>query len=184
MKSASDIVMKLLGVLLLTAAVLTGCQPSSESAANDDKEPTQSTTSYEVLEPETWVGERLPILKDIDISKQLKKGAWLVLFYHYDCSECVTAIKEYKSYAADLAGNGDLLKIAFIEVPPYGKSVVRNNPNYVVGKLLDIKEWFIATPAVVLLEDNKVRNSWEQEVPDFDTILEKNVSTKLLMPSL
>jgi len=67
--------------------------------------------------------------------------------------------------------NKDFVKIALIEVPPYGRSVLENNTNYSVGKLLDIKEWFISTPAVILLENGIVRNSWEEKTPDIDAIL-------------
>lgn len=135
-------------------------------------EPAKVTGGYEVLEPDRWVGKELPIFKDIDIGKQLKKGTWLVLFYHYDCPECVKTIGKYQRIASDLIGNGDLLKIAFIEIPPYGRSVVNNNPNYTVGKLSDIKEWFITTPAVVLLDNSMVRNSWEEKAPDLDAVLQ------------
>jgi len=139
-------------------------------------EPTKSTSKYEVLEPETWVGQELPILKDIDIGKQFKKDTWLVLFYHYDCPDCITTIKEYQRYAIDLAGNGDALKIAFIEIPPYGRSIVRNSPDYAVGKLLDTKEWFVTTPAIVLLESSTVQAAWEGKAPDLDAVL-RNVAT-------
>jgi len=136
----------------------------------------KSTSEYEVLEPEAWVGQELPILKDIDIGKQFKKDTWLVLFYHYDCPDCITTIKEYQRYATDLAGNGDALNIAFIEVPPYGESIIRNSSDYAVGKLLDTKEWFVTTPAIVLLESSTVQAAWEGKVPDLDAVL-RNVAT-------
>ena len=138
--------------------------------------PAKSTASYEVLELAEWVGKKLPILGDIDIGKQLKKSTWLVLFYHYDCPECEKAIREYQHKAKDLAENKDLLKIAFIEVPPYGRSMVNSNPNYAVGKLSDIKEWFITTPAAVLLENSTVRAVWEGKAPALDAVL-RNVAT-------
>ena len=134
-------------------------------------EPAKITGGYEVLEPETWIGRELPIIDYIDIGDKLRKGNWLVLLFHHDCPDCVTAIRTYQRMAVDLAGNGDFLKIAFIEVPPYSRSLVRNNSSYTAGKLLDIKEWFITTPAVVLLDDSMVRNSWEQVAPDLDAVL-------------
>jgi thiol-disulfide isomerase/thioredoxin len=133
--------------------------------------PAKVTGGYEVLEPEEWIGKKLPIIEDIDISKELKKGTWLVLFFHYDCPDCITAIREYQRNASDLAGNEDFLKIAFVEVPPYGRSVANNNSTHTIGKLSDIKEWFITTPAVVLLDDSMVRNSWEEKAPDLDAVL-------------
>ena len=75
-------------------------------------EPEKGTSSYEVLEPETWVGEKLPILEYIDIGKSLKKGNWVVLFYHHDCPDCARAIARYQQMARDLAGNEDFLRMA------------------------------------------------------------------------
>jgi hypothetical protein len=31
--------------------------------------------SYEILEPETWIGRELPILEHVDIGKQFKEGS-------------------------------------------------------------------------------------------------------------
>jgi hypothetical protein len=143
-------------------------------------EPAKSTSEYEVLEPETWVGRKLPILENIDIGKQLNKGTWLVLFYHYDCPDCVIAIKEYQHYAADLAGNGDAFKIAFIEVPPYGPSIKDENCCCTHGSLNSTKEWFIATPVVVLLTDGWVEEIWKVNVPDLNTIFEKLANANLI----
>jgi hypothetical protein len=55
-------------------------------------EPAEVTSQYEVLEPETWVGKKLPILEHIDIGEKLSKGNWLILLYHHDCPDCIKAI--------------------------------------------------------------------------------------------
>lgn len=162
---------RLIGATCFSLAILavTGCVLAFN-------EPAKVANGYEVLEPETWIGKGLPILKYIDISKQIKTSTWLVLFYHYDCPDCVTAISQYQRNAVELVNNEDLLKIAFIEIPPYGRSIVRNSPDYAVGKLLDIKEWFITTPAIVLLEGSTVQAAWEGKVLDLDAVL-RNVAT-------
>lgn len=80
-------------------------------------EPPKITSKYEVLELETWVGKKLPILEHIDIGDQLKKGTWLILLYHYDCPGSGQAIPMYEQMAPDLAGNEDFLRIALIAVP-------------------------------------------------------------------
>jgi hypothetical protein len=137
--------------------------------------PANTTSSYEVLEPETWIGNRLPILAYIDIGQQLEKGNWLVLFYHYDCPDCQKAISKYERVARDNEDSKNFPKVAFIEVPPYGRSIVNASSTYTVGKLSNIKEWFITTPAVILLTNSTVRNSWEQKAPDFDAVV-KNIA--------
>jgi len=146
-------------------------------------QPSKATTTYEVLEPQTWIGKPLPILDHIDIGQQLQTGNWLLLLYHHDCPECIAAIAKYKEMAGDLAGNNDFLQIALIEVPPYGPSLANNLPNCAIGKLPDTKEWFITTPATVLLDGSMVRNSWEEKSPNLDAVL-KNIamSNKLSSP--
>lgn len=135
------------------------------------KKPAKSTSSYEVLEPQTWIGKELPILKYIDISDQLKKGSWLILFYHYDCPDCRKAIAKYeKILETDI--NNFIVRIAFIEVPPYGPKLACQNQLYAIGKLNGLKEWFITTPATVLLKDGVVTHTWEQQITNESNILD------------
>ncbi|NIU14382.1 MAG: hypothetical protein GWN76_10340 [candidate division Zixibacteria bacterium] len=137
--------------------------------------PAKITTSYEVLEPETWVGKKLPILGHIDIAYSLKKGNWLVLLYHHDCPDCAAAIPKYEKMARDFAGNEDFLQIALIEVPPYAQVQASRNSPCVLGRLAAVKQWFVTTPAVALLTDGQVISAWEAKAPDMDTII-KNMA--------
>ena len=143
------------------------------------REPPAITSSYEVLEPETWVGKRLPILEYIDISKRLEKGSWLILFHRHDCPDCARAIAGYEQMARDLAANEDLLQIALIEVPPFGRDPVRRNSSCLLGRLGEEKEWFITTLAVVLLTDRRVESAWQAQAPDLQTIMREMASIAL-----
>ncbi len=133
-------------------------------------EPAMVTSSYEVLEPETWVGKELPILEHIDIAESLKKGTWLVLLYHHDCPDCTRAIARYQQMARDLADNEDFLRIALIAVPPYGQSPVSENSPCILGRLAETKEWFITTPAIVLLQNSTVWDVWEGKTLCFGAV--------------
>ncbi len=135
-------------------------------------EPAKITVSYEVLEPETWVGRKLPILEYIDIGKQLEKGSWLVLLYHHNCPDCAAAILEYEQMARDLAGNEDFLQIALIELPPYGQGPISVDSPCTLGQLAEAKEWFVATPVVGLLFNGRVTSSWEGKTPSLEVILQ------------
>ena len=150
-----------LGILGVTAPIL---------ALN---EPARITSSYEVLEPETWIGKELPILEYIDIAEMLRKGTWLILFYHYDCPDCGWAIPMYERMARDLEGNEDFMRIALIAVPPYGRGPVSENCPCLLGKLPETKEWFVTTPAVALLKDGQVTSAWEEKAQDFDAIVQR-----------
>jgi thiol-disulfide isomerase/thioredoxin len=134
-------------------------------------EPAMITSTYEVLEPQTWIGQELPILDHIDIAEQLRTGTWLILFYHRSCPDCARAIPQYEQMARDLAGNEDFLRIALIAVPPYGRSPVSENSPCTLGRLADVKEWFVTTPVVALLAGGKVTSAWEAQTPDFKAIL-------------
>lgn len=134
-------------------------------------EPATITSTYEVLEPEAWVGQELPILDQIDICDRLGKGTWLLLFYHYDCPDCREAIPKYEQMACDLGGNGDFLRIALVEVPPYGPAVLGTSAFCTLGRLAATKEWFITTPAAALLTNTRVKAAWAQFAPDFDTVI-------------
>ncbi len=140
-------------------------------------EPPQITSRYEVLEPETWVGQKLPILEHIDIADSLKTGTWLILLYHYDCPDCDTAVPMYEQMARELEGNEDFLQIALIAVPPYGQGPVNESCPCTLGRLAETKEWFVTTPAVALLTDGRVTSAWEEKAPDLDTIIQ-NYSKK------
>jgi thiol-disulfide isomerase/thioredoxin len=133
-------------------------------------EPAVVTFSYEVLEPTEWIGKELPILDYIDIDEDLTKGNWLILLYHYDCPDCQEAIVKLEQMARDLQGNEDFLQIALIEMPPYGNVSISENTPCRLGKLPETKEWFGATPIVILLQKNRVKQAWEGESPGIDTL--------------
>jgi hypothetical protein len=119
-------------------------------------EPVKSTSEYEVLEPETWVGKPIPILDYIDIGNQLQKGHWLILFYHHDCPKCQKVISTYKEMFKNYGQVNDSINLFFLEVPPYGKNPIIFNTKYPTGKLSDKKEWFVNTPIGVLVSNGTV----------------------------
>ena len=133
--------------------------------------PAVATSRYEVLEPKTWIGKELPILEHIDIVDQLRKGTWLVLFYHYDCPNCQKVIPQYQQMARDLKGCEDLLRIAFVEMPPYSPEPRSPEPSCAVGRLMNVREWFLTTPSAVLLTKESVQAAWEESVPDLQTVV-------------
>jgi len=169
MKKRSNIVLKILGILLLTTFGVVGCS----SGLNEQGKTTSS--SLEVLEPESWIGTELPILEHIDIAEMLKEGTWLVLLYHYDCPDCIRAIAKYEQAARSLAGNEDIIRIALIAMPPYGKNPISEDCPCTVGRLAPTKDWFVAAPAFALLADGKVKAASEGRAPDLAAIIEKMI---------
>ncbi|HUT31267.1 MAG TPA: hypothetical protein VMX13_15845 [Sedimentisphaerales bacterium] len=182
MSKANNILLKAFGLLLLVGAILKGTQLLTEPGVTTPvlalNEPANTTSSYEILEPETWVGKKLPLIDYIDIGESLEKGNWLILLYHYDCPDCAEAIPKYERMARDLVGNGDFLRIALIEMPPYGPPLAAPDSLCTLGRLANTKQWFVTTPAVVLLVDGRVNHAWEAKAPDFDAILSKIASSE------
>jgi len=134
-------------------------------------EPAAVTSTYEILEPKTWIGKELPILEYIDIGEHLRSGNWLVLFYHHDCPDCRRAIPQCEQMARGLRGNKDVLRIAVIEVPPCGPGALSAASLCVRGHLAKIKEWFVATPVMVLLAEGKIVSTWEIKMPLLDVVV-------------
>lgn len=108
-----------------------------------------------ILEPKSWVGKRLPLLKYIDIGARISRGRWMVVLYAHGCPHCREEIPKYEQLAVGSGPPGGA-RIALVEIPPYDRSgdrlVGRNSP-CLRGRLSDVKEWFVASPVELLLVD-------------------------------
>lgn len=112
-----------------------------------------------VLEPESWVGKPLPLLKHIDIGEELAVGDWLVVLYRHDCSRCEAAIPEYSRTARQLAEGSGGVRLALVELPPYGDTANRFTLEVspcAAGQLTRKKEWFVEVPVEIALRDGRV----------------------------
>jgi len=153
--------------------------------------PPDKTSRYEVVRPEEWTSkepahqgqttsksatEEWPMLKYIDIADSLRSNIAVVLFYHTDCPDCQDAIVRYDQAGRKMVANEGAIRIAFIEVPPYGpqqNSLIPSDTPCLKGKLDSSKEWYnITTPLVVLMVDGSVVKSWLDMAPEFDEILD------------
>jgi hypothetical protein len=112
-------------------------------------EPAHAATALVVLDPDTWPNRPFPLLDEIDGSAPLRDGRWLVILYHFDCSDCRAAIPAYEALA-------DRVHIAFVAMPPLGPSPVADSPAYLSLTLRPDHEWFATTPLVAALQDGSV----------------------------
>lgn len=100
-----------------------------------------------VLEPEQWIGQKLPITKSVDLD--LSSGDWVVLLHRHDCPVCQEMIPKFEQRAA--AGE----RIALVEVPPYGNFeshfATRERACH-YGRLKEDHEWFVQTPVEIRLQ--------------------------------
>ena len=158
--------------------------------------PPERTDKYEVVRPEQRASpepaaaqqisgqettqeqfsQEWPMLKHIDIADSLRSAIAVVLFYHNDCPDCLEAISRYDRAARELAGNEDAIRIAFVEVPPYGPeqdSLIPAETPCLKGRLDSVKKWYVTTPLVVVMLDGQVLGSWQGQAPEFDAIIEE-----------
>lgn len=113
-----------------------------------------------LLEPETWTGKKLPILRylHMDNAAELAKGKWAVILYRHDCPHCR---EELGKMRASLKGT-EPPRMAFVELPPYGPgraAFLPEGKNLFFGKLDDSKSWLIETPVMLTLDGGIVRSS-------------------------
>lgn len=124
-------------------------------------EPATVTSSYEVLEPEEWIGEEMPIMEHIDIAEQLETGKWAVVLYKHNCPHCIYEIHKFGKLAAKLKANGSATRVALIELPPYASSerdVVPLDTACSLGLLNSSKKWIIQVPCAIIIKDGVVVN--------------------------
>ncbi len=135
-------------------------------------EPARVTAEREVLESRTWIDQPLHVINVIEDSAGLQEGNWLVMLFHYDCTDCQETIPQFHEIAENLVGNEDMLRLAQIEVPPYGyRTDLDTSPTFKT-RMDETKEWLIVTPTVVLMSDGIVKYAWEPgTMPTFDDVL-------------
>ncbi len=129
-------------------------------------EPAKVTENYAVLQPDKWVGEEFGLFGQIDIGDYLRDGKWIIMLYRHDCSECHEAMLEYSDLANELADAMGRPVFALVEMPPYEDEPIVMEGSYIEGQLTDEKEWFVATPVMVVIEDGFVLFSSEGIVVD------------------
>jgi hypothetical protein len=156
--------MGLAAVLLLIAFVgVSGglVLASGRFAVLDGETDLDANASLVVLEPEKWMGRRCPLLSYADIGAELSQGRWLVVLYHHDCPRCRAGIPIYEAKGRSAASDPAAPRIAFLAVPPHGTPLWQFAPGLACrqGKLTESKEWFVATPAVVRLQDGVVQET-------------------------
>ncbi len=127
-----------------------------------------------VLQPETWIGKRFPLLPYLEgyserlqpserpLSQRLTEGQWLVVLYYHDCPECQKAIPRFRELVRRSATDSRAPQVALIEIPPYDDQEmmpVLVGPQCTLGRLSDKTEWLVKTPTVSLLDGGIVSQS-------------------------
>lgn len=107
--------------------------------------------SLVVLEPETWVGKRFPLMKHVDGGIDLSQGSWLVVLYRHDCSHCIEVLPRYERAAR--AGGQQVCLVALPPYAPPGLDPVPTGTACARGRLNQDREWFVESPAEIELSN-------------------------------
>jgi hypothetical protein len=112
------------------------------------------------LEPETWVGKKLPLLNYIMASELPKEDVWLILLYNHRCSSCRECVVLYTDLAAEFIEEKNCPKIMLLETPPFEKSIseTAQKANVIYGQLDGARKWHANTPVLLLVDQGTVQN--------------------------
>lgn len=137
-------------------------------------EPARVTAEFEVLEPGTWVDKPLPIMAHMDQADQLQQDNWVIMLFHHDCPDCEKTMPAFEQIADNFVGNEDILKLALVEIPPYGYDEDAHDCACLLARMDRSKKWMVTTPSVLMLTNGVVRHAWEEgTLPTFEEIFEK-----------
>jgi hypothetical protein len=144
----------------LSALVLWSVYFSKTQEARADANLSSLTTgSLVVLNPAAMLHKPFSLFGEIQRANELKKGKWLVIFYHYDCDICLQAIPHYQSLAVAQSNSVDQERIAFVAIPPiapHGEDTIAPSSFYLHLSLRPDHQWLAMTPLVVALKDGIV----------------------------
>jgi len=178
--------MKLLAMVLLAAVVLKGRQLLTEPVVSSS---IWSSRPFLIFQVEFELALGLWFLSGL-----FKKAAWLAAVLCFSVFSVVTLYKGLTGaascgcfgqvhvnpwltlFAIDLPAVIALTMFrtgVSLPLPPFSRDLVRKNSSCLLGRLTEEKEWFITTPAVVLLTDSIVESAWEAQAPDIQTIIER-----------
>ena len=135
----------------------------------EESDPVQKSSAVEQWD---W----LAFVVEDDVRNQISEGMAVVLMYHHDCPTCAEVVPAYSAYYKEMNAQGNhAFKIAFLAVPPYGKTgPVPADTTCILGTLTDAEKWELMSPYVVVLLDGELMKTWEQgTAPDADKILDE-----------
>jgi hypothetical protein len=141
----------LIGYLAIACVVIATPHPAGDSVSG------AAAKQLTVLEPSTWVGNRLPIMAQITPHEKLDAGHWTLIFFRHDCADCETALPEYARILGSDGRLPDGSRLALVELPPYGPKLSWQTEARLAR--LNGEEWFLRTPLEVCLQNGIVRSA-------------------------
>ncbi len=121
----------------------------------DSAETVVSGNKLIVLEPNKWIGKRLPLLRYVTAEKSLAVGNWTLVVFKADCGQCQKLLHELpRKKLADGASG-----VIWVEVPPChpdARTAVEASGRFSYGSLRADLNWFVQTPTMLRIVDGQV----------------------------
>jgi hypothetical protein len=104
-------------------------------------------------DPTYWVGQRLPLLDEIDIGAELSSGAWTVILHRSGCTKCDDLLSDAES----LSHQPDS-RIALVELmaADAGTEIAFSTSGMLLGHLRRSEFHVIPAPLVIQIDDGRV----------------------------
>jgi hypothetical protein len=123
------------------------------------------------VEPEV---EKWEHLENIDIAEVISSGMKITVLHRHDCDKCHETLPIFEEYAEMFGTDSDSIRIALVELPPFGEStgyVIPEDTKCLQGKFT--KKLLVQTPVIVALFDGEVQKVWtsEDETPTIDDLM-------------
>lgn len=131
---------------------------SYQSTRDDDVGQILGDGRTVLLEPDTWVGKRFPLLDWIEIDASLDRGRWFVVLHRPGCAKCKELLRQF----GELDGTDRLKgaqRLALVSVEGVHRDAVSATPkgaSFFAGVLNRRFEWFLSTPTRIVLEQGNV----------------------------
>jgi hypothetical protein len=146
------VLLNIIGGIAGVLAPIASLSVADEVIIEDDK--------VVVLQPETWVGKRLPLLPYIETPENLSTGEWLLLLVHSDCPKCREVLSRFDQMAKDRQCPDISARVMVIDLVPFNISNLFSIAQPVTscqrGRLTQQKEWFAKTPVLIKIIDGMV----------------------------
>lgn len=151
----------LVPILLLTISVSAAAMVLAHHEITMPEKSGDTSNGLIVMDPETWIGKPLPILKYIDRQSELAHGKWIVILYRHDCPVCRKEVPRYVRMAEKTAADPTAPRITFVEIPPYGNlgGLIPPDVSCLRGQLSQSHQWFVETPVVMKMNNGVVTSA-------------------------
>ncbi len=111
-----------------------------------------------LLEPQKWIGKRLPIERYLEVEGDLNSGDWILVLHRGDCARCAELIPQWKERTSRVRAPNRFWRVCFVELSPEAGSPGESGDKtgWVAGRIDDDRTWLVETPCVVELREGMV----------------------------